>query len=188
MGRMSVARPEPGTEMIFQWRKWNGAPHWRHECIYLGADEWGDWLGQPSGWHSERPGAASDAPCPNVTLVPSSRDFDLTVNRDHPHAMRIYINLGWEVRWSDPLLVTGIDMDLDVIRIEREQQRIMKVRTWVDDHDDWTKHSAEFGYPPEIMKHLETLALDLEARVRARVAPFNDAVPDVWLDRLKELR
>lgn len=54
---MSDARPAPGTEMVFQWRKWDGSPHWRHECVYLGADRWGDWLGQPVGWHSVRPGA-----------------------------------------------------------------------------------------------------------------------------------
>ena len=32
---MSV-RPEPGAEMIFQWRKWDGSPHWGNDCIYLG--------------------------------------------------------------------------------------------------------------------------------------------------------
>ena len=87
--------------MVFQWRKWDGSPHWRHECVYLGADEWGDWVGQPVGWHSFRPGAELYAAASNVTLVPPSGDFALTVNRDHPIGMRIYIDLGWEVRWTD---------------------------------------------------------------------------------------
>lgn len=178
---MSV-RPESGAEMTFQWRKWNGSTHWRHECVYLGADQWGDWVGQPIGWHSIRPGAQFHAAAPNVTLVPASGDFALTVNRNHPNRMRVYIDLGWDIHWSeDPLLATGIDMDLDVVRVEGERG------TWVDDRDEWAQHSVRYGYPAGIMTHLESLALDLETRVRAQVAPFDDAVADLWLDRLDAL-
>jgi len=181
---MSDARPDPGTDMIMQWRKWDGSPHWRHECVYLGADEWGDWIGQPVGWRSERPGREFTASSPNVTLVPArSQDHALTVNRDHPQGMRIYIDLGWDVRWTeDPLLVTGIDMDLDVVRVDGERG------TWVDDRDEWAEHSAGFGYPADVMAHLEALALDLEERVRALLPPFDDATADRWLDRLAVLR
>lgn len=179
---MSARRPEPGSEMIMQWRKWDGSAHWRHECVYLGSDEWGDWLGQPTGWRSARPGASFIAATPNVTLVPAAGDFALTVNRDHPKRMRIYIDLGWDIRWSDdPLLVTGIDMDLDVVRVEGERG------TWVDDRDEWAERSIRYGYPAEVMTHLEALALDLEESVRAQHPPFGDAVPDVWLDRLEAL-
>jgi protein associated with RNAse G/E len=96
--------------------------------------------------------------------------------------MRIYIDLGWDVRWSeDPLLATGIDMDLDVVRVEGERG------TWVDDRDEWAEHSARYGYPATVMRHLEELALDLETRVRERTAPFDDATADPWLDRLEAL-
>lgn len=37
------------------------------------------------------------------------------------------------------------------------------------------------------MAHLEGLALDLEERVRAQIAPFDDATADPWLDRLEAL-
>ncbi|MDQ0642567.1 hypothetical protein [Microbacterium murale] len=185
-----TARPEPGSEMVFQWRKWNGSPHWRHECVYLGADEWGDWVGQPVGWHSIRPGAEFYAAAPNVTLVPPSGDFALTVNRDHPIGMRIYIDLGWDVRWADdPVLATGIDMDLDVIRFERDRDPADGPSgTWVDDRDEWAEHSIRYGYPADVMTHLEALTLDLETRVRAQNAPFDDATADAWLDRLDALQ
>ncbi len=168
--------------MVFQWRKWDGSPHWCHECVYLGSDDWGDWVGQPVGWRSARPGAAFVAETPNVTLVPREPDHAVTVNRDHPRGMRVYIDLGWDVRWSDdPLLAVGIDMDLDVVRVVGDRG------TWVDDRDEWAEHRVLFGYPAAVVEHLEALALDLEERVRTRVPPFDDATADAWLDRLEEL-
>ena len=180
---------------MFQWRKWDGSPHWRHECVYLGADGWGDWVGQPRGWQSARPGRDYTVGSSSVTLVPrrgagsefaaqgiSAPDFALTVNRAHRKGMRIYIDLGWDVAWSaDPLLVTGIDMDLDVVRVVGERG------TWVDDRDEWAEHSARYGYPREVMDALEALALDLEERVRGEVPPFDDASADGWLDFLETL-
>ena len=41
---------------MFRWRKWDGGPHWVHDCVYLGSDRWGDWFGQLPGWDSTRPG------------------------------------------------------------------------------------------------------------------------------------
>lgn len=184
---MSAARPEPGTEIIFQWRKWDGSPHWRHECIYLGADEWGDWVGQRLGFRSERPGARFDADALNVTLIPASGDYTSTVNRNHPRGMRVYIDLGWDIRWSDhdPRLLRGIDMDLDVVRLDAPRLAAQGPSgTWIDDRDEWAAHSAKFGYPADVMAHLEALALDLEQGVRAQHPPFDDAVPDHWLDQL----
>lgn len=182
--------------MIFQWRKWDGSTHWRHECVYLGSDEWGDWLGQPAGWRSDRPGKSLTVTGSSVTLVPAmqdgvgfahsgvtSPDFAVTVNRNHPKGMRIYIDLGWDIQWSaDGSRATGIDMDLDVVRVDGPSG------TWVDDRDEWAEHSAAFGYPAEVMEQLEALALDLEDRVRAQRAPFDDATADRWLDALEALR
>ncbi|GAA3940466.1 hypothetical protein [Microbacterium soli] len=193
---MSAKRPEPGTLMIFRWRKWDGSPHWANEEVYLGSDRWGDWLGQPSGWRSVRPGREFIAVSPDVTLIPHAdaahgADHAVTVHRDHPKGMRVYIDLAWNVRWTDggtdaatgwPVLATGIDMDLDVVRVAGERG------TWVDDRDEWAEHSIRYGYPPETVAHLESLAVDLERRVRAQVPPFDDVTADAWLDRLEALR
>lgn len=183
--------------MIMQWRKWDGSPHWSSEGVYLGADEWGDWIGQPVGWRNVRPGREFAAASPNVMLVPrpdaalGAADHALTVNRRHPRAMRIYIDLAWDVRWVTddvgagegvlPVLALGIDMDLDVVRVDGERG------TWVDDRDEWAEHLVQYAYPPEVITHLEARALELEEQVRAQVAPFDDATADVWLDRLEAL-
>ncbi|MDR2997502.1 MAG: YgaC family protein [Microbacterium sp.] len=181
---MSAQRPEPGQTMIFQWRKWDGSEHWGGEGVYLGADQWGDWIGQPVGWASSRPGRSFVAESPNVTLVPrDAADYALTVHRGHPRAMRIYIDLAWDVRWSDddPLLATAIDMDLDVVRHLDERG------TRTVDQDEWEEHSAQFAYPADVVTHLEARAAELETQVRAQQAPFDDATADAWIDRLVAL-
>lgn len=161
-------------------RKWDGSPHWSNHVVYLGADGWGDWVGQPIGWRSHRPGTDFIAESPNVTLVPRDHtDFALTVHRGHPRDLRVYIDLAWDVRWRDDLLPsTAIDMDLDVVRRLNEQG------TYVDDRDEWAEHSIRYGYPAEVIDHLEGRALELERQVRAQLAPFDDATADPWLDRL----
>ena len=176
---MSAHRPEPGTEISFQWRKWDGSPHWHNAGVYLGSDAAGDWIGQPRGWQSTRPGAVFTADEPNVSLIPPAPDHAVTLYRAHPRDLRVYVDLGWDIRWTDdPLVATGIDMDLDVIRRENDRG------TYVDDRDEFAEHQVLYGYPAGVIAHLEALALRLEADVRAQRAPFDTASAAVWLDRL----
>ncbi len=168
----------PGSRILFRWRKWDGGPHWVHECVYLGSDEWGDWVGQRAGWRSARPGRDLLASAPNVTLMPPTGDYALTVNRP-PASYAVYIDLAWDVRWRDGE-PTGVDMDLDVVR-SREG------RLWIDDRDEWDEHRVQYGYPLDIVEKLETLAIDLERRVAASAAPFDDATAAHWFARLDAL-
>lgn len=177
-------RPAPGTRLLFRWRKWDGSPHWVHECVYLGHDRWGDWFGQRAGWRSTRPERDYLVGADNVTLLPPLGQYALTVNVAPPATYRTYIDLGWDVRWDDRdgfLEPTGIDMDLDVVNAVDGRG------IWIDDRDEWDEHRVAYGYPLEIVAQLEALAVDLEARVRAGVAPFDDATADAWLDRLASL-
>lgn len=171
-------RPEPGTRLVFRWRKWDGAAHWEHDCVYLGADEWGDWFGQQAGWRSARPGRELVAPSDGVTLLPPSGEWVLTSNAP-PHPTRIYIDLAWDARWEDGE-PRGIDMDLDVV--EHAKRGI-----WIDDRDEWGEHRVQFGYPLEIVERLETVALDLEDRVTRRDPPFDEATLAGWFRRIRDL-
>ncbi|MBN9185002.1 DUF402 domain-containing protein [Microbacterium sp.] len=175
---LDPGRPVPGSRILFRWRKWDGGPHWVHECVYLGSDEWGDWVGQRAGWRSARPGRDLLASAPNVTLMPPTGDYALTVNRP-PASYAVYIDLAWDVRWRDGE-PTGVDMDLDVVR-SREG------RLWIDDRDEWDEHRVQYGYPLDIVEKLETLAIDLERRVAASAAPFDDATAAHWFARLDAL-
>jgi protein associated with RNAse G/E len=158
-----------------------------HDCVYLGSDQWGDWFGQRAGWRSSRPGREFIARAPNVMLLPPSGDYALTVNAQ-PAKVRIYIDIAWDVRWSDAEPGSayspgpeGVDMDLDVVRAVDERG------LFIDDRDEWDEHRLHYGYPLDLVATLETLTLDLESRVGAREAPFDDATADAWLGRLAEL-
>ena len=173
-----ATRPAPGTRLVFRWRKWDASPHWEHDCIYLGSDEWGDWFGQRAGWLSHRPGREVIASSDNVTLLPPSGEWAFTSNAS-PHRTRVYIDLAWDARWDgdEP---TGIDMDLDVV--EQDDRGI-----WIDDRDEWEEHRVHYCYPLEIVERLESVAVDLEGRVTRREAPFDDTTVARWLARTAEL-
>lgn len=176
-----MTRPAPGTRLVFRWRKWDGSPHWEHDCVYLGSDEWGDWFGQPIGWRSHRPGRDFLTVASNVTLLPPSGEYAMTVNRGSPRQTRIYIDIAWDAGWSDAGEPVGIDMDLDVV-LAFDSRGL-----FIDDRDEWDEHRVRYGYPLEIVERLEALAVDLEQRVGRREAPFDDATADAWLDRLEAL-
>nr|WP_208382329.1 DUF402 domain-containing protein [Microbacterium ulmi] len=163
---------------MFRWRKWDGSPHWLHECVYLGADSWGDWFGQLPGWSSARPGRELDVAHANVTLLPPSGEWVYTANAA-PYHTPIYIDLAWDVRWegAEP---TGIDMDLDVV--DR-----LDTGVYIEDRDEWDEHRVHFGYPLEIVDRLEAVAIDLERRVAASEPPFDEATSRRWFARLAEL-
>ena len=172
-------RPETGTALQFRWRKWDGGPHWVNDCVYLGSDRWGDWVGQPGGWRNVRPGLSFPADVPNVTLLPPSGDYAMTVHA-LPHRVRTYIDIAWDIRWEnrEP---QGIDMDLDVVKALDGRG------LYIDDRDEWDEHRIAYCYPLGLVERLEALAVDLERRVADGEPPFDDATPDAWLARLAAL-
>lgn len=178
-------RPALGDAVLMRWRKWDGGPHWLHECVYLGSDEHGDWIGQQSGWSCSRPGRAYGCEGPNVMLVPPGGEWVLMVNGE-PHRVRVYIDVAWDVRWADTPTpsglpeVTGIDMDLDVVRPLVDE-------TFIDDEDEFAEHRVQYGYPLDIAERMEAVAADLYDRVRTLERPFDDATADRWLATLAEL-
>ena len=172
-------RPAPGSRLVFDWRKWDGSPHWQHDCVFLGSDRWGDWVGQRSGWRSARPGRDVTVDVDNLTLISPSGEWAATFN-PAPASYAIYIDIAWDVRWQGGS-PTAIDMDLDVIRA-RDGRGI-----WIDDRDEWEEHRVHYGYPLDIVTRLEQVALDLERAVTEEGAPFDTATAAHWLAALDRL-
>lgn len=171
--------PEPGTRLVFRWRKWDGSPHWEHDCVYLGSDRWGDWVGQRDGWRSARPGVDGTSDGDSVTLIPPGGEYAATFNATHPR-IAIYIDVAWDVRWEGGA-PTGIDMDLDVVRA-RDGRGI-----FIDDRDEWDEHRVRYGYPLGIVTRLEDVAIELERELTQESVPFDGGTAARWLTELERL-
>ena len=109
----TFGRVERGDVVPVRFGKWGGRWHWEMDLRYLGADQFGDWLGSPAGMPMRRPGwtTQTDAEC--AFLVPSEGDFVASFNgRGVPTA--IYVDVT-DTRW-DGETVRAVDLDLDVVK------------------------------------------------------------------------
>lgn len=171
-------RPHIGQSVTLRWRKWDGTPHWEHDCVYLGSDEWGDWIGQHRGARTERPGHVDTDYGPVVVLIAPTGDHAATFYTPQSHDdFGVYVDIAWDLHWDDTD-VTGIDMDLDVIRLRDGS------RTWIDDEDEWREHRVRMGYPPHIVTQLETTAQRIRAAVAEASAPYDTHTASRWMDAL----
>ena len=170
----------PGDSVNLEWRKWWGAPHWVHESVWLGTDQFGTWLGQFQGSRSRRPGRDNDAPSDMVRLVPSETDWVGTFPaQDHPLRVEVYVDLAHSVR-STRTGLTAIDMDLDIVR--------QAGRTWIADEDEFEIQRKAFDYPTELVLSVTATAERIAQRVNENEAPFDSATPNGWLNKLEPLR
>lgn len=178
------ANARRGEPVLCRFTKWPGSEHWRHDCVWLGTDEHGDWIGQRAGARSWRPGAAFDNPVPAVTLVPAgATDWVGTLfPPGHPSGTAVYLDLMWDVTWApdERGVLTGVDMDLDVVRTDARG-------TFLDDEDEFAEHSARWSYPADVRTQVAARADGLLADVRAGTPPFDGATSAAWLDRLGRL-
>jgi protein associated with RNAse G/E len=159
----------------FAFRKWDGRPHWVHREIPLGEDDCGVWIGQPRGWTSERPGARFVAPGPNVSVVAAGRGWVATFFGADRDGIRVYVDL---VEDADPVALTAIDMDLDVIR-DPHGVRIV-------DEDEFAEHRIEMGYPDDLVARVEHDARDVVRMIEAGEPPF-DGRDEHWLAELARI-
>lgn len=165
----------PGQQIRVEMAKWGNRRHWAYDGIYLGADEYGDWLGCPAGTHYRRPAAAFTADFAGVVLVPVGEAAYLPAFNDKPATSAVYVDIATPAVW-DGTVLRSIDLDLDVIR-----RRDGSVH--LDDQDEFAVHQVEYGYPTEVIQLAERSAAEVLAAVRRSDAPF-DGTSDRWLAEL----
>src|SRR5918998_6222484 len=104
---------EPGTRVRVEMTKWGDRPHWHFDGLFLGTDEYGEWLGFPAGTHNRRPGYEFDSEVDAVTLIPRGGWYAATF-----HAPGIwcdlYVDMTTPGEWDGDVL-RAVDLDLDVI-------------------------------------------------------------------------
>jgi hypothetical protein len=174
-----------------RWRKWDGTPHWQHELELLGEDDTGTWFGQREGSPSSRPGASELVRADNAWNVVPGRGWTVRFFRATAGGgwkvppsvvgtLGLYSDIGTAIELDAAAReITGIDLDLDVIRIGD--------RLVLDDEDEFAEHRASMGYPDDIAAAAEQDARAVLSLVRAGAPPFDGRAAD-WLARFAASR
>lgn len=163
--------------------KWGGRPHWEFDCMLLGTDGHGDWLGIAAGTEMSRPGASYVAPTHQLGLVPApGPDADrgwLATFHDAGGPLRVYVDITTPPVW-DERVVRAIDLDLDVLCGPTG-------RVWIDDEDEFADHRVRFGYPEEVVRHALAACDLVHAQVLGGHPPYDGDSATAWLTRLRDL-
>jgi hypothetical protein len=167
------------------WRKWDGTPHWQHELEWLGEDDAGTWFGQRKGSTSFRPGMSELVRGDNAWNVVAGRGWTVRFFRavegggwrvaaSAVGQVGLYSDIGSAIELDHAgRTITGIDLDLDVIRIGD--------RLWLDDEDEFAEHRMTMGYPDDIARRAQQDAASVLELVRESAAPFDGRAMH-WLD------
>jgi len=153
--------------------KWGGRPHWEMDLRYLGADEFGHWLGSPSGLPMRRPGLESWAEAELAMLVPRRGDFVASFNGARV-SDAIYVDITDRPVLDDAGL-RAVDLDLDVVLPHAGT-------LYVDDEDEFLEHQHEFGYPPEVVTAARASCDAVVAAIAAGEEPWA-TVGHAWAAR-----
>jgi hypothetical protein len=161
--------------------KWGGARHHGAEVVYLGADEHGDWLGDPVGNHWSGGPREFVGVTDNVLLIPRGRGMTAVFYDVHPDQdFELYVDITSVPRW-EPGLVTAVDLDLDVIRR-------FDGSWFVDDEDEFAEHQVTLGYPPEVVRAAEAECARVVDELRRGAPHLATETAAPWRERLRSLR
>ncbi|HWS34567.1 MAG TPA: DUF402 domain-containing protein [Actinoplanes sp.] len=155
------------VEMRFT--KWGGRRHWVYRLEELGEDEHGQWFAGRTGTVMRR-GEEPPVMYPHdfVNLVPAAGLWIATFSAVGPgDRIAVYIDVTTRP-WIDGEAIHAVDLDLDVIRQEDGEVRVL-------DEDEFADHQVLYGYPPEVVEQARATTDDLVARLSAGVQPFESA-------------
>ena len=157
-----------------QYRKWDGALHWRHDMVRLGTDEYGIWLGAGVGATVQRgTEPVRQMAWAFVQLICADAPWTAIFNAPAPDSDAVYVDLSTPARWVEDDVVELIDLDLDVVR--RRDGSIALL-----DEDEWVEHRVRYAYPTEVVDRTEAAADELLGLLRSRTEPFGTAA-ERWL-------
>lgn len=162
--------------MTAQFLKNPDITHWGFEAHWLGEDEWGDWIGVPTGttrWKGEtkvRP-SQTDA----VFCVPRQGWWHLhytgpTTNLSH------FVDIVTPPVWVSPNRYEMIDLDLDVVRT---YDGVIEV----EDEDEFEVNQVRYAYPEELIRGAVKETARVVDMLERGEEPFF-AVAESWLARL----
>ena len=149
--------------------------HWGFETLWLGEDDWGDWVAVPRGskrWKGDEamPPTESEA----VLCVPRGEWWHLHYNGANAHNYSHFVDIVTPAVWVSENRYEMIDLDLDVaIRIDGTIE--------VQDEDEFEVHQVRYGYTGEMIQHAVDETDRIVVALGRRQEPFFEVAAD-WLD------
>jgi uncharacterized protein len=158
----------PGMgEIDLMLRKYDGRPHRHSRPRRLGEDEYGIWLGSPTGttvtfsYGGKPPIHTRDDAVRLIT--PGS--WWCAVFFAEPSEREVYCDVIAPARWESPTELTLVDLDLDLVRFRDGRVRL-------DDEDEFEANIVAYGYPDEVVAQARAAAAELHAALTADAEPF----------------
>ena len=173
---------ERGDVVPVRFGKWGGRPHWEMDLRYLGADQFGDWLGSPAGMPMRRPGwtTRTDAECAFLVpvggrlrrVVQRARrpDRDLRRRDRHPSLGR----RDRPRRGPRPRRRQGLGRDRAGYEIGHARGR------------EFAEHQVQYGYPPEVVDAAQRSCDDLVTAIAGDQEPWA-SVGHAWCAQAVDL-
>ena len=165
-------------DVSVQYLKYPGDLHWRHDLTKLGEDEYGVWLGGPSGSTVQRGLEPAKArPDPFVQLIAPGKWWTLIYNGDAARNFRIYVDMVTQPCWVSASRVEMIDLDLDVVLNLDGSVEVL-------DEDEFEEHRVRFQYPGSLADRARNTAAAVVIKLEQRQEPFGDAGL-AWLEKVQ---
>ncbi|MDF1595012.1 MAG: DUF402 domain-containing protein [Acidimicrobiia bacterium] len=155
-----------------EYRKHPDTLHWNYEAELLGDDEFGTWLGVPTGTELRKgtePAKAMEGFF--VQCVAPGRWW--TVVRNTEHRTSHYVDIITPAVWERTDYVTMVDLDLDVVRLT--DGTVM-----IEDEDEFLLHQTSLAYPDFWVDKARVTAADVHIALEGLREPFG-RVADGWL-------
>lgn len=129
------SRLSPCANVHVDHRKWDAAQHWQMLGTYLGADEWGRWIGVSAHTRVHRPDAEFLSPVDHVQLWPTEHPWKASFyDRRSSDEVQVYVDITTPAAWhvdEAPVRLSLVDLDLDVVRCGET--------TYIDDEDEFAE-------------------------------------------------
>ena len=120
--------------------------HWGFEAMWLGEDDWGDWIAVPAGskrWRGEEQMEATAAPA--VFCAPWGEWWHLHYEGPGSRIYSHFVDIVTPPVWVSDNRYEMIDLDLDVA-VHRDGT------IEVQDEDEFEIHQVRYGYSPEMIR------------------------------------
>jgi protein associated with RNAse G/E len=150
--------------------------HWGFEAMWLGEDQWGDWIAVPKGTVRWK-GAESVRPTGEAAVFCAPRDewWHLHYNGATTQFSH-FVDIVTPPVWVDDNRYEMIDLDLDII-VQQDGT------VAIDDEDEFEVHQVEFGYTPEMIRRAGEETARIVEELEARREPFFDVAAS-WLAKV----